>query len=148
MTHEFRIVLAEVNMILKKTSIDIVKKIPYRFRKYIVINMDKTHIIDIDTSLPLENQNIKEKTKDILALIYRDYLISKEEREKLIKLELKRRKKIRLIKEQKTKNNDFFIKKERLQINEKLPIEIKSEKKIIAFIKKYINKITKIFMER
>ncbi len=47
MTQEYRIALAEVNCILKRTSIDVIKKIPYRFRKYIITNMDKTHIINL-----------------------------------------------------------------------------------------------------
>ena len=148
MTQEYRIALAEVNCILKKSSKDVIKKIPYRFRKYIITNMDKTHKINLQTDLPLERQNIKEKTKDILALMYRDYIVSSEEREKLIKVELENQKKFSFIKQQKIKNYDIFKKKEKLHINENLPIEVKQEDKFAVFIKKCMNKIISFFKEK
>ncbi len=66
--------LTEVNYVLKYSTLDVIKKIPYRFRRYVVKNMDKEYIPDIKLGVPFESQNISERTKYILALIYRDYL--------------------------------------------------------------------------
>ena len=59
---------------------EVVHNVPYKLRKYIVQNMDKTFKVNVDISKSLEDQNISNKAKSILALIYRDYLVTNEEK--------------------------------------------------------------------
>lgn len=87
MKNEFGQVLTEVNEILKISDENIVKKIPYEFRKMVVQNMDKTYISNIQFGKPLEEQNIKSKTRDMLALIFKNYIVSEEEKNKMIEIE-------------------------------------------------------------
>ena len=84
MTKEYQEALTEVNEILKFSNIDLVKKIPYRFKKFIETNMSKDYEITLDLDKPLNEQKIKEETKNILGLIYRDYISSNEEKHKII----------------------------------------------------------------
>ena len=79
--------LSEVNQILLHTEDNIILKIPEQFIDFVKKNMDENHIIKIEEGKDLIEQNIMQETKEILALIYRDYLCSKEERENLIRQE-------------------------------------------------------------
>lgn len=72
---------AEVDEILKIMPIDLLSKIPIKFRK--LISENKTSNYKIDIQEPLDEEKLKEETIVILGLIYRDFLASPEEREEL-----------------------------------------------------------------
>lgn len=72
--------LAEISYILKYTDKELVQKIPNKFLKYIEENKDKKYIVNIDENIPLEEQKLKEKTKNLMALIYRNYFCNEEEK--------------------------------------------------------------------
>lgn len=94
MKKEYQEALAEVNVILENTEEELINKIPNNFKKLIKDNMDNTHKIELQSDKELTEQNIKKETKQILALIYRDYLCTKEEKRKLILQEQKEREKL------------------------------------------------------
>ena len=71
----------EVDEILKLMPIDLISKIPSQFRQAISENKSANYIADIKE--PIEEQKLKEETVIILGLIYRDFLASPEERERL-----------------------------------------------------------------
>lgn len=81
MKQEYMEAFAEVNEIIKLMPIELVNKIPSKFREMIVEEKDKTYIPDIKE--PLEKCKLKNETIIILGLIYRDFLCSPEERKKL-----------------------------------------------------------------
>jgi len=87
MSNEFNRTLTEVNEILNLSDEDIIKTIPYAFRKMIVQNMDKTHDFKIDTTKTLEKQNISDKTKDFIALMYRNYIADEVEKDFIVQKE-------------------------------------------------------------
>ena len=72
---------AEVDEILKIMPIDLLSKIPVKFRQVIAENKAKDYKKEIHE--PLEEENLKEETIVILGLIYRDFLASPEERKEL-----------------------------------------------------------------
>ena len=72
--------LSEVNIVLENTEEKIKNKIPDKFIKFIQDNMDTNHKIELQKNKPLIEQNIMEETKEILSLIYRDYICTKEEK--------------------------------------------------------------------
>ena len=73
----------EVEEVLKLMPIDLLSKIPANFRQTISENKATNYKVSIKE--PLEEQKLKEETIIILGLIYRDFLASPEEREKLQK---------------------------------------------------------------
>lgn len=81
MKQEYIEAFAEVNEIIKLMPIELVNKIPSKFREMIVEEKDKTYIPDIKE--PLEKCKLKNETIIILGLIYRDFLCLPEERKKL-----------------------------------------------------------------
>lgn len=81
MKQEYIEAFAEVNEIIKLMPIELVNKIPSKFREMIVEEKDKTYMPDIKE--PLEKCKLKNETIIILGLIYRDFLCLPEERKKL-----------------------------------------------------------------
>jgi len=71
----------EVDEILKMMPIDLLSKIPMKFRQVISENKAKDYKIEIKE--PLEEEKLKEETVVLLGLIYRDFLASPEEKEEL-----------------------------------------------------------------
>ncbi len=71
----------EVNEVLKLMPIDLLSKIPAQFRQTISDNKATNYKVVIKE--PLEEQKLKKETVAILGLIYRDFLASPEEKEKL-----------------------------------------------------------------
>lgn len=77
--------LKEVDYIIQNLPLGMQKKIPSDFRKSIVKNMNKSYVPNaFDENKSLEEQNILDETKLILAAIYRDYIVSDEERDNLV----------------------------------------------------------------
>ena len=81
MKKEYEEAFAEVDEILQLMPLDISIKIPLRFKKIISENKAKNYKPNIKE--PLEEQTLKYETKIILGLIYRDFLVTPEEREEL-----------------------------------------------------------------
>jgi len=138
----YRQAFAEVLEVLKHTSKSIVEKIPEKFIMFLKDNKDNEYIANIDFSKPNWEDEVKQETQAILALIYRDYIVSPEKKSELIREE-----QIRIEKEIREKynpDNIFKNKKEETVIeNTNLPVEIKKEtffKKLISFIKGLFNK--------
>ena len=87
--------LKEVDYIIQNLPLGMQKKIPSDFRKSIVKNMNESYVPNaFDENKSLEEQNILDETKLILAAIYRDYIVSDEERDNLVIEENKIKKKL------------------------------------------------------
>ena len=82
-TKEFTEASAEINEILKYLPKEEVEKIPSKLREFFKEVSRKDYVTNINPNMPLDKQQIKEKTKDIIALIYRNYWCSEEERKEL-----------------------------------------------------------------
>lgn len=81
MKQEYKEAFTEVNEIIKMMPIELVNKIPSKFREMIVEEKYKNYIPDIKE--PIEKRKLKNETIIILGLIYRDFLCSPDERKKL-----------------------------------------------------------------
>lgn len=81
---EMKKAFAEVHDILKHSESDIQRKIPKKFLDMLEENEDKTYILNIDYDKDINNQQLLPYTRDILAMIYTDYLCSKEEKERFL----------------------------------------------------------------
>lgn len=106
MKKEYKEALSEVNIVLENTQTEILDKIPANFIKFIKENQDKNYKIELENGKSLIEQNLKKETREILALIYRDYICSPEEREKLLIAEQEEKNKIEKEKQEKY-NIDF-----------------------------------------
>ena len=114
MTKEYREALTEVNEILKFCDINIVKKIPCRFKKFVEDNMNTDYKFKMDLSKSINQQNISKQTQYILAMIYKDYICDEDKKEKIKKYQINRNKII----EEKYNPDNLFVNK-RIQKNNK-----------------------------
>ena len=125
-TKEFAEASAEINEILKYMPKEEVEKIPSKLREFFKEVSSKDYVTNINPDLPLDEQNIKEKTKDIIALIYRNYWCSEEERKELDQKLIENDKKFE--EELREKYNPDNIFKNNVTTTKKEEPEIKEEK--------------------
>mgnify|MGYP004478147149 FL=1 len=141
MTKEYREALTEVNEILKFCDINIVKKIPCRFKKFVEDNMNTDYKFEMDLSKSINQQNITKQTQYILAMIYKDYICDEDKKEKIKKYQINRNKII----EEKYNPDNLFVNK-RIQKNNKgicTDLMLKQKETIIGKIKKIFKRILK-----
>lgn len=152
---------SEVYDIINHLEENLLKKIPKSFIKIIEEQRDKTYKVNIDYSKNINEQALFRETKVILSLIYRDYIVEKDERKKLLDQEnkqiqslyeinfQKRNQKIkeRMVKENLQNNNieNYALNENTLKNNKKElslldQTQEKWYKKIIERLKKFLNK--------
>ncbi len=136
--------LKEVFVILNNSEKMIKESIPENFNNFISKNMDKEYTPKINFNDLHWEDTILEETQQILAVIYRDYLVSKEEREQLLREESEEEKRIEQELREKYNPDNLFKKKDKkTNENEKNTDLIKIEE--IKWYRKIINKIMSIF---
>lgn len=138
MTKEYREAFTEVNEILKYFNKDLLKKIPKEFIKNIKENMSTTYKVIYDNTKSLNEQNIKQETRAILSIIYRDYICDKETKEKIIQNDRKEWLQLEEKKKEEYKNTELFkspIKNQNIS-NDKYLKVVEKQNIIIKIIEK------------
>lgn len=142
---ETRVAYAEIISFINLLPQDKQEKIPKNIIEYFKEEMDKDSKRELTTDIPLENQNLKNATWDLIAILYLKYLCEDEkEKKELEQIYDENEKKYR--EEMKEKYNPEKIlenrgKKNIVQQEEKnLPIKVQKES-IIQKIIKFINKL-------
>ena len=125
-TKEFAEASAEINEIFKYLPKEEVEKIPSKLRDFFKEVSSKDYVTNINPNMPLDKQQIKEKTKDIIALIYRNYWCSEEERKELDQKLIENDKKFE--EELREKYNPDNIFKNNVTTTKKEESEVKEEK--------------------
>ena len=142
---QYQKAFAEVNYILENSEDEVINRIPNKLKSIIKENLDKSYIVNIDLEKGLKNCNLLEKTKEILYLIYRDYLVTPQEREQLLKEEAEEERKIEQELREKYNPDNIFKNKEKYEKQEELNLVVKEEK---VWYKKFINKIISFFKRK
>lgn len=137
----------ELNTILEYTSQDVIDKIPKKFLTFMKEIASTTYQFKYDTSKPLEEQNIKPKTKGLIALIYKDYLCDEQERQEYLNTVSRIMGEIEQEKRELYNPNNIFKNKVQKKVEEpeahNFPVTIKDESiftKIVSFIKRLFGK--------
>ncbi len=139
---KYRQALFEVYVILENTDEDIKNKIPKKFTDFIKENMDVNHKFVLQQGKELVNQDLMLETKQILALIYRDYICTQEERKKLLLQEKEKR--IKKENQNRKKYNVDFEKAKNNKENKNIETSL-VEKSQEKWYRKLISKILDIF---
>lgn len=84
MTDVYREAFTEVNEILKYLSEDLLKKIPKEFIDNIRENMSTSYVLKYDNTKGINEQNLKQETRAILSVIYRDYICCENIRQEIV----------------------------------------------------------------
>ena len=136
--------VSEVIEILNHTDKEIVEKIPQKFIDFLFENEDKDYIPNIDFYDENWENFIQEDTQAILALLYIDYIVSEDEKMKLLKEEQEEKLKIENELREKYNPDNIFKKnntEETIQINNVQLVEIKET----SWFKRVLDKILKFF---
>ena len=83
-TNELSEAAVEINSIFENLSPEVLEKIPENFQNFMKRIASNTYNFTYDKNKSLVEQSLKPRTKGIIALIYRDYLCSEEERQDYI----------------------------------------------------------------
>ena len=130
----------EIYTILQDLNEEEYNKIPSKVVSTIKENMNEEYEYELDEKLELKNQSMLPETKAILFNLFRDYLSTQEQKEKIIKMQNKERYKSELKKQRnynadvfqnKTKENtkqELIEYKERLLSNYLIKLEVGLEK--------------------
>lgn len=141
--------ISEVVDILKHTDEKIVKKINPNFLSFLNKNKSPNYIVNIDYLNKNWKNELDNKTKAILALIYRDYIVSKEEKERLIEIEKEKINKIEEEKREKYNPNNLFKKDDNTMTNTKANQDIKDLCIIeLPWYKKILEKLKHFFEKK
>ena len=89
MEERMRIALTEVNCVLENSEDEVLTKIPNKFKEYLNANMDKEFTPSFIPGLAIFAQPISMEAKELLKLVYRDFLATEDERKILIQKEEK-----------------------------------------------------------
>lgn len=140
MKQEYKEAFLEIDTILNLMPKVLSDKIPIKFKEIIKREKAKGYISNI--SEPIDECPLKEETIIILALIYRDFLCSEEERKELKARDAQELKVFEAELREKYNPDDIFKKKRQ----EKEEQEVQTEEKSIAVIgeQKWYQKIFNI----
>ena len=132
----------EVYEIIKQLDEEEYNKIPSEVIKAIEENRNTEYEFDLDEDIELKEQELLPETKAILFNIFRDYLSTPEQKEKIIKMQAEERLKNEQ-KKAKQYNSDLFANKQKVQSVEREHIELIEYKENI--FKRIFNKIRQFF---
>ena len=132
----------EVYEILEQLDEEEYNKIPSEVIITIRENRNTEYEFELDEELELKEQELLPETKAILFNIFRDYLSTQEQKEKIIKMQAEERLKNEQ-KKAKQYNSDLFANKQKVQSVEREHIELIEYKENI--FKRIFNKIRQFF---
>lgn len=138
---ETRVAYAEIISFINLLPQDKQEKIPKNIIEYFKEEMNKDSKRELTTDIPLENQNLKNATWDLIAILYLKYLCEDEEEKKeLEQIYDENEKKYREEMKEKYNPEKIFKEREKQQVIQNLPIKVQKES-IIQKIIKFINKL-------
>ena len=109
-TNEYSVAITEVLYILKYLPKDMTANIPTNFLNFLNENSIPDYKPDFDLSKGLDNIRLKHKTKILLAIIYRNYICSEQERLDYDKILLQNENEYQIkLKEKYNNDNKCFI---------------------------------------
>ena len=126
----------EVYTILQDLDDEEYNKIPPVLIKTLEENMNKDYEYELDDDLELKDHKMLPETKAILFNLFRDYLATSEQKQKIIKMQNEEREKNELKKQQKYETDIFKNKKVEQQAN-----AIQEEKSLIKYKENIFQKI-------
>lgn len=142
-TTEYKIAYSEILEILKHISKKEQEKVPSNMIKMFKANASENSNFAYNPKKTLQEQNVSEIAISIIAILYRDYWATKEQRQKILNFQNREREKY---KAEKYDVNNIFKKKNEIKPTianaEKYPVVVKKQN----FIQRIIGKIKKLII--
>lgn len=140
-------IYVDISVIISMMPTEMKSKISNSFISFIENNKSNNYVSNINPNIPLKEQDIRKETKEMLGIIYRDYLCNEEERINLLQEEKRELTKLETEKRE-IYNPDNIFKKNNLKENNEEK-SIKNQVSIVEYkesiIKRIITKIKNLF---
>lgn len=155
MTDEYRKTLCDIDLIINELNEEEKNKIPMKLRKLIHENKLESYQSNINTSIPLEDQQLNSTAKAFLAMLYINYWCKdeNEKKELISKLSENEKQYQKELSEKYSVDNLFKNRRQKNLIEEETVIEKKENTNELipykeSIIKKILNKIFNFFKRR
>lgn len=140
-------IYVDISVIISMMPTEMKSKISNNFINFIENNKSNNYISNINPKIPLKEQNIRKETKEMMGIIYRDYLWNDKERINLLQQEKRELEKLETEKRE-IYNPDNIFNRNNLKENDNVN-DIKNEVAMVeykeTFFRKFIKKIKNIF---
>ena len=141
---EYANAYSEVLEILKNISKEDYEKVPSEKIDLFEKNANKNYNFQYDTNLTLDEQNVSKRAKAIIAILFRDYWATPEQREKILAKQNYDRIKIEKNKQKQYNVDNIFKNKERkVETVENSVSMIEYKESIFSKIKKWFKQTFK-----
>ena len=139
---EYKEAIVEILDILENSNDNIYKKIPKKLIEFWQKNKSTTYKPQLDHSKSLNEMNLKEKTKDIITMIYINYLCNESEKEATKNIIKENEKKHQLMLMEKYNTNNIFKNKENVECLEIVKYKESKFKKFINKLKDFLKNLS------
>lgn len=143
-TAEYKIAYSEVLEILKYISKEEYNKIPKEMIQMFKTNATNESHFAYNSNKTLQEQNVSETARTIIAILFRDYWATEVQKEKILASQSYEREKLK----EKMYNPDDILKKKKEQLFEK---NITNEVAMVEYkeniFKKILNRVKKFFLK-
>lgn len=146
MDKEYMEALVDISEIFNHLDIDLLNKIPKKFKDFVESYKSKEYKSNIDFSTNINKQELKKETRAILSLIYRSYILDENKRLELEKYDLELQKIEEDEKREKYDIYNIWERKKKINLENNQMIEVKKMnffQKILKNIKYFILSIMK-----
>ena len=127
---EYSEAIVEILEILENSDNTIYNKIPNKLIEFWESNKSATYKPNLNHNKPLNEMKLKQKTKDIITMIYLNYLCDENERENIIDILKKNEENYQLMLREKYNPDNIFKKQEKQKT-----IETEKHMKNVAIVK-------------
>lgn len=134
---------SEVLEILKYLTQEDYEKIPKEKIEVFETNMNKDYAFNYNPDKTLQEQNVSETARTIIAILFRDYWATEEQRKRIIKVQQQERNRIESKKQEKYNINELFKNNKKTKTQEVAMVEVKEQKwykKVFDFFRKIFRK--------
>lgn len=141
---KYSVAYAEVLEVLKYISLDDYEKIPQKYITFMEENADENSLFEYNVAVPFDKQDISEDAKNVLAMLFRLFIIADDKKQELSKndamIEENYQKEIK----EKYDPDNLFKKSNVENVKKEVAlVEVKKEKwyqKILTFFRKLFRK--------
>ena len=140
---KYSIAYSEVLEILKHISKEDYEKIPKSKIELYKANANKDYVFNYNPTKTLNEQNVSKIAKGIIAILFRDYWATPEQREKIIRKQNNDRIQIEMEKAKKYNPDVFKANKNKEEVKNKSLVKVEKQKwyeKVLVFIRNIYSK--------
>ena len=140
---KYSIAYSEDLEILKHISKEDYEKIPKSKIELYKTNANKDYVFNYNPTKTLDEQNVSKIAKGIIAILFRDYWATPEQREKIIRKQNNDRIQIEMEKAKKYNPDVFKANKNKEEVKNKSLVKVEKQKwyeKVLVFIRNIFSK--------